>query len=123
MKKHNYMLYVLFLIVAVLSSQSLGEVAVMSNLKSPISACLVRLDKGKECSKTFTERDSRRENSIEIALSESRSIVNVNQEDFSLNDASDFEFHFSGRLNSRLKTIKTSIVFTKDLSQLQVLLI
>ena len=71
----------------------------------------------------FAENESENKNKAEIALSESRHITILSQEDWDCKDVSTIEFHYSNNVNNRLNSQKADLFLKKDLSLLQVLLI
>ncbi len=104
-------------------SQSLGDVALVrhDSLCSKVSINIIK--KSTPQTNNLSERENTSKTNSEIALSETRLLKILNQEDFDLSYDYNFEPYKTNSLNNKLQNIRTKLVLCKDLSQLRVLII
>lgn len=123
MKGYKNITYVLALLAMMLISQSGVDVSTRGCKSYLFKTSLTSFGKAKPYGKLFNAKECETRNNIEIALSESRYKVSNHQEVFDFNPPYDFEFHKTRILNERLQSMKAGLLLTKNLYQLQVLLI
>lgn len=117
------MAYVLALLAMLLVSQSGVDVSTHGCKSYLFKTSLTSFGKAKPYGKLLNTKECETRNNIEIALSESRYKVSGQQETFDFYSPYDFEFHKTSILNERLQSMKAGLLLTKNLYQLQVLLI
>lgn len=117
------MAYVLALLAMLLVSQSGVDVSTRGCKSYLFKTSLTSFGKAKPYGKLLSTKECETRNNIEIALSESRYKISSHQEAFDFDPPYDFEFHRTRILNERLQSMKAGLFLTKNLYQLQVLLI
>lgn len=119
----GFLSYLFALLVLVLSSQDLGDLSIKTNSEFSYRFSLSAISDAKQKCDRFAENESEKKNKAEIALSESRHITILSQEDWDCKDVSTIEFYYSNNVNNRLNSQKADLFLKKDLSLLQVLII